>query len=185
MDDTVGKRLVERLKSLPLINEFRVYESWKLDNRFLILLFPQAWSYELVEAWYPGSTWNPHGTKIEMYSDWEDHRGRTSYAKIGGCYYAARLAIAESLNKERRQAGALVLREAHPGYIMPVGVWNVRENVRRAMGQPYREFGDLASALYYISTRLEIKLQEWRRWSTILGRLLYQKRLDDFVRAAG
>ncbi len=183
VDDTVGKSLVRQLRSFPLINEFRVYESWKLDNRFIVLLFPQSWSYELVEAWYPGSTWNPHGREIVMFSDWEDHRGRTDYAEIGGCYYAARLAIAESLNNERRQAGALVLREAHPGYIMPVGVWNVRENVRRAMSQPYREFADLASALFYVSTRLGIKLREWRRWSAILQRLLYQRRIDDFVKA--
>lgn len=184
VDDTVGKWLVERLKSFPQINEYRVYESWKLDNRFIILLFPHAWSYELVEAWYPGSTWNPNGSGIAMFADWEDHRGRTAYAQIGGCYYAARLAIAESLNEERRQAGALVLREAHPGYIMPVGVWNVRENVRRAMCQPYQEFSDLASALFYVSTRLEIKLREWQKWSTIFRRLLYQKRLEDFVGVA-
>lgn len=184
VDDTIGRWLVQRLKSLPLINEYRVYESWKLDNRFIVLLFPHSWCYELVEAWYPGSTWNPDGSEIAMFADWEDHHGRTSYAQIGGCYYAARLAIAESLNEEGRQAGALVLREAHPGYIMPVGVWNVRENVRRAMGQPYREFSDLASALFHVSTRLEIKLEEWRKWSTIFRRLLYQRRLEDFVRVA-
>jgi hypothetical protein len=39
------------------------------------------------------------------------------------------LAVGELLEKERRQAAVVVLREAHPGYIMPVGVWQVREIV--------------------------------------------------------
>lgn len=182
VDDTVGKDLVARVKEFPLINEYRVYESWRLDNRFVILLFPRAWLYELVEAWYPGSTWNPHGGEIQMFADSEGYRGRTTYAQIGGCYYAARLAITEALSTEGRQAGALVLREAHPGYIMPVGVWNVRENVRRAMHQPYLEFADLEGALFHISTRLEIPLSQWRDWSEVLRHLLYQRQLEDFLR---
>ncbi len=184
VDDTIGKQLVERMKDFPFINEFRVYESWKLDNRFIVLLLPTSWMYELVEAWYPGSTWNPTGEGIVMYADWEGYRGRSSYAAIGGCYYAARLAISEALCTEGRQAGALVLREAHPGYILPVGVWNVRENVRRAMKQPYREFPDLQGALAYISTRLDIELKEWRRWSALLRSLLYQRRIEDFLGVA-
>jgi len=37
------------------------------------------------------------------------------------------LAVCDQLVKERRQATVIVLREARPGYIMPVGVWQVRE----------------------------------------------------------
>ncbi len=180
VDDSIGKRLVERLKTLPLINEYRVYESWKLDNRFIILLIPRSWMYELVEAWYPGSTWNPTGDRIVMFADSEGYRGRTSYASIGGCYYASRLAISEALCEEGRQAGALVLREAHPGYIMPVGVWNVRENVRRAMSQPYRTFQDLSGAILHISQRLEIDMSRWLGESKLLRYLQSQRTIDEF-----
>ncbi|MEE9601527.1 MAG: Nre family DNA repair protein [Thermoplasmata archaeon] len=185
VDDAIGKHLVQKAKGFPLINEFRVYESWKLDNRFMILLVPRSWIYELVEAWYPGSTWNPTGRRIAMFADWEGYRGRTTYAAIGGCYYAARLAIAEALCGEGRQAGALVLREAHPGYILPVGVWNVRENVRRAMREPYREFTDLSGALHYIAERLEISLKQWMGKSRLLRYLQTQRVLEDYPGVGG
>lgn len=185
VDDTIGTNLVERLKDNPLINEFRVYESWKLDNRFIILLLPRSWMYELVEAWYPGSTWNPLGRRILMFSDSEGYHGRKDYASIGGCYYAARLAIAEALNREGKQAAALVLREAHPGYILPVGVWNVRENVRRAMQQPYLTFPELPAALHYISQRLEISMGEWLAKSDLLRFVRTQRLLEDYGGVGG
>src|SRR3972149_2720819 len=127
VDSILSKDLMEEVKTFPEINEYRLYESRYLDNFFEVLMLPQAWSYEAMEAWYPGTIWNPSGNSVVLYSDWEGYDGRTTYAEIGGCYYAARLAVCELLSKERRQATVIVLREAHPGYIMPVGVWQVRE----------------------------------------------------------
>ena len=83
---------------------------------------PREWSYEAMEAWYPGTVWNPNSSNILLFGDSEGYDGRTTYASIGGCYYAARLAVGELLIKERRQASGIVLRDAHPVYIMPVGV---------------------------------------------------------------
>jgi len=67
-----------------------------------------------------GTVWNPNGSTVAIYSDFEGNNGRSTYAAIGGCYYSARLAICEQLLKERRQGTAIVLREARPGYIMPL-----------------------------------------------------------------
>lgn len=180
VDDTVGTQLLDRVRELPVLDTFRVYESWKLDNRFIVLLMPHAWSYELIEAWYPGSSWNIHGREIAVWGDSEGFRGRTTYASIGGCYYAARLAVGESLLRLKRQASVLILREAHPGYIVPVGVWNVRENVRRALRGGHRSFDDLDQALRYVSGRLAIPIKTWIRSSHLLHSLLYQRRLEDF-----
>jgi hypothetical protein len=135
VDSIISKDQMEQIKLFPEINEYRVYESQYLDNRFEVLMIPGAWSYEAMEAWYPGTIWNPSGRHAVMFSDWEGYEGRNKYATIGGCYYAARLAVGELLTRERRQAGVVVLREAHPGYIMPVGVWQVRETVRHAVKQ--------------------------------------------------
>ena len=63
-------------------------------------MIPQQWSYESMEAWYPGTVWNPNGTSIAIFSDWEGNSGRTTYAQIGGCYYSARLAVCEQLPKK-------------------------------------------------------------------------------------
>jgi len=116
-----------------------------------------------------------------MFSDWEGYNGRTTYAEIGGCYYAARLAVCEQLVKERRQSTVIILREARPGYIMPVGVWQVRENVRNAMRQKPFNFNTLDEALKFVATRFQIPMQQWIMRSKLLKNLLIQKRITDFL----
>jgi hypothetical protein len=181
VDSIISKELMEKVKTFPEINEYRVYESRYLDNIFQVLMIPSAWSYEAMEAWYPGTVWNPHGRESFLFSDWEGYDGRTTYAEIGGCYYSARLAVCEQLVKERRQATAIVLREAHPGYIMPVGVWQVRENVRNAMRQKPSTFNTLDDALKWIASRFQIPLQRWIMKSELLKNALFQKKITDFL----
>ena len=180
VDSNIGENLMKNTKSYPWINKFRVYYHNQFDNRWAIIMTPSEWQYELIEAWYPNTTWNPYGSSISIFNSYEFYKGRTTYAEIGGCYYAARLAVNELLNKERRQAGAVILREAHPGYIMPIGVWNVRESVRKALREPYQKFDTLNQALLFISEKIDIPLQRWIRNSAILKNQLYQKRLEDF-----
>ena len=183
VDDIISKSLVAKVKTFPEINDYRVYESTYLDNVFEILMIPAQWSYESMEAWYPGTVWNPNGSSVAIYSDWEGNSGRTTYAAIGGCYYSARLAVCELLQKERRQATVIVLREARPGYIMPIGVWQVRENVRNAMRQkPYR-FNSLAESLQFIGGKFEIPMQRWILQSELLKKALFQRRISDFFSA--
>jgi len=180
VDSMIGKELREKVKTYPLINEYRIYESWELDNRFIVLMMPLSWRYELVEAWYPNTVWNPLGKKIVIFSSSEGYYGRKTYAEIGGCYYAARLATTEFLNRERRQAGIVILREAHPGYIMPVGVWNVRENVRNAFRNPPKKFETLKESLTHISSKLDIKIKRWVNNSRILKDITCQRRIEDY-----
>lgn len=180
VDDIIGKRLRENVKNYNTIDEYRIYESWKLDNRFIVLMMPETWKYELIEAWYPNTVWNPRGSDIMMISSSEDYQGRKTYAEIGGCYYAARAATCEFLSKIKRQSGVIILREAHPGYIMPVGVWNVRENVRNAFREEPKIFDSLNNALKYISKRLEIPLKRWIFHSRILSKKLHQRKLEEF-----
>lgn len=184
VDSILSQNLMEKVKTYPEINEYRLYESRYLDNIFEVLMLPRAWSYEAMEAWYPGTIWNPTGKSTVMYSDWESYEGRTTYAQIGGCYYAARLAVCELLEKERRQATAIVLREARPGYIMPVGVWQVRENVRNAMRQAPLKFHTLDEALTRIASQFQIPLQRWIGSSKLLKDALFQRRLTEYFKLA-
>jgi hypothetical protein len=181
VDDIISKNLMKQVKQFPEINEYRIYESKYLDNVFEVLMLPREWSYEAIEAWYPGTVWNPDGKQVVMFSDWEGNDRRTTYAQIGGCYYAARLAVCEQLVKERRQATVIVLREAHPGYIMPVGVWQVRENVRNAMRQKPSLYKTLNEALERVANEFYIPLQGWIRESHLIRNSLFQKRITDFL----
>jgi hypothetical protein len=182
VDDTISKNMMEYTKTYPLINEYRIYEHTKLDNRWIVLMLPREWCYELIEAWYPNTLWNPNRLKTEIFSDHEFYDGRKGYPEIGGCYFASRLAVNELLNNERRQAGIVVMREAHPGYIMPVGVWNVREAVRAAVNNKPITFPTLKESLDYVSKKMDIPIKEWIGHSSVLKNTMHQKRLVDFVK---
>jgi len=181
VDSILSLELINKVKDFPLINEYRIYESNYLDNRFLIIMIPEAWKYEAIEAWYPGTIWNPDDKNIYLIGDWESYHGRTTYARMGGCYYAARLAVCEKLNEIRRQASAIVLREAHPGYIMPVGVWQVRENVRNALRKEPFKFDNFGGVLKHIQRRFDIKLKTWIDNSKFLGNSLVQTKMTNFL----
>ena len=181
IDDILGKNLLKQTKVAPFINDFEVYWTEELDNRWGVLMMPCSWRYELIEAWFPNTVWNPYGRDVAIFSDYEFYKNRKTYAKIGGCYYAARLAVNENLTARRRQAGVVIFREAHAGYIMPVGVWNVRENVRAAVKKNPKKFNTLKESLDFISTRMDIPMDRWIRTSGILKDMLYQRRLEDFL----
>jgi hypothetical protein len=182
-DSMISQNLMEKIKTFPLINKFRIYESNYLDNRFEVLMIPDSWKYEAMEAWYPGTIWNSNSNKISLIGDWESFKGRTRYAGMGGCYYAARLAVNEKLIKERRQATVIVLREAHKGYIMPVGVWQVRENVRNALRNDPLKYDKMEDVLKHLSTKFEIPLKSWIENTKILKDTLVQTKLTNYFKS--
>ncbi|MFZ2833510.1 MAG: hypothetical protein WAZ20_06310, partial [Methanothrix sp.] len=64
--------------------------------------------------------------------------------------------------------------EAYRGYV-PLGVFNVRENVRNAMQKEPLEFESLKAALGYVSTRLELPVKQFIRQSDLLREELKSK----------
>ncbi|MEM3736701.1 MAG: Nre family DNA repair protein [Candidatus Bathyarchaeia archaeon] len=181
IDSILSLHLIKEIKQYETINEYRVYTYTNLDNRFVVFLMPYTWRFEWIEAWFPGTTWNANGAAPAIMGDWEDWGGRRTYASVGGCYYSARLATAEKLSVERRQAAALLLREIHPGYVLPVGVWNVRESVRRALRAAPEKFDSLEAALAHATRHLAIPLKTWIANSTVLRQLLLQTRITEFL----
>jgi len=181
VDDIVSKELANRIKNYPQVNQFEVHESDYLGNRFEVLLVPDSWSYEAYEAWYPKTLWNPSADHVAMVTDWEGYGGRWRYASMGGCYYAGRLAVLEHLARVRRQAKVFILREAYPDYILPVGVWQVRENVRNAMRQPPKKYDTMEEALGRMMSRLSIGLDHWLSSGWLLRQTLIQKKLTEFI----
>jgi hypothetical protein len=63
---------------------------------------------------------------------------------------------------------------------MPIGVWQVRENVRNAMRQKPYKFSTLAQGLQFLSGKFEIPLQRWITQSQLLQKVLFQRRISDF-----
>ncbi len=181
VDSIISNHLIDRVKDFPQLDEYRIYEVNYLDNRFLVIFMPGPWTYESIEVWFPETLWNPTHDSIFVIGDWEGYQGRRNYARMGGCYYAARLAVTEKLVKEKRQATVLILREAHSGYVMPVGVWFVRESVRRALMNPPLRFEDFKEVIDYIGERFRFPLGEWIKNSRILLDALRQEKLSSFL----
>ena len=99
---------------------------------------------------------------------------------MGGCYYSGRLAVLEHLTRVRRQARVFIIREAYPEYILPVGVWQVRENVRNAMQQPPLVYDTMDEALGRIKSRLSLGLDHWLDAGFLLRQTLAQRKITDY-----
>jgi DNA repair protein NreA len=180
LDSTLSLRLIEEIKDYDTIDEFRVFATTNLDNVYVAILTPEKWKFEWIEAWHSGTAWNKFGSRPEMIGDFEGYRGRKTYAKPGGCYYSTRFAVSEYLSRIRRQSGAIMLREIHPGYILPVGVWNVRESIRSLLMGHHRSFDTIDQALSFACTNFQIKRDFWVENSELLKQSIQQKRITDF-----
>src|SRR2546422_4602254 len=88
--------------------------------------------------------------------------------------------MGEPLGGERRQAATVILGEPHPGYIIPVGVWTVREHVRAAPREPPCLFSTMRETLDHLRTRLDIPMERYVRMSEVLQHVIYQRTFDDY-----
>ncbi|MCQ8904607.1 MAG: hypothetical protein NQU45_02695, partial [Methanothermobacter sp.] len=176
-DSTLADHFLRRVLEYETIDTFRVHEFESLKNHYLILLTPSEWQYEWMEAFMKGDG------RAMIFSDHEGGKGKREYSRVGGCYYSAKMAVLEALDREEKQAGAIILREAYPGYV-PLGVFNVRENVKNAMKTKPKVFNDLRGALKFIDGALELGLEAFRERSSLLKELetSRQTTLDSFFR---
>ena len=168
VDSTLGLFYWKRIQNFPLINEVRIFESTYMANRFIIMMLPSTWKYELMEAWFPNSAWNP-GRNIALVNDYEGYKGRKTYASIGGCYYSGRNLVGLYLNYEEWQASIVIMRETYPGQDMPMGVWLVREMIRKALEFPYLKFETKSEAFEYVKERLMIAPDYWQKHSGVFN----------------
>ena len=124
-DDIISSKLTKELENHQSIDFFEVHRYAHLGNHYSIILFPHdIWTFEMQEAWVDGNG------NLGMGTDFEDSVGGLNHhPSIAGAYFAARLSISEHLNKINRKAAVLTLREIHPQYVIPVGVWQVRERI--------------------------------------------------------
>ena len=180
VDSILSLSLMDEIKQFNTVDEYLVYSFKNLGNTFIAIFMPEKWSFESIEAWYPGTVWNMIGKDPAIMGDFEDYWGRSDYAKIGGCYYSGRLAAAEKLESMRRQATVVILREILPDYILPVGVWNVRESMRKALETKPYCFGTLKEALDHAGKSFNISIKKWIKNSKLLKETLFQKKITNF-----
>ncbi len=182
-DDMIAKDAINRIKGYKQSDYLAFFGSY-LGNYFLIMAFPEAWSYELFEAYMPKASWNP-SSEISYMTDYEPYGGRKSYAEnCAGGYYAARIGIAEKLDSMKRQASVLALRFITGEYAVPLGVWVVREAVRKAMASKPIEFASKELMLRYAEMLAKRKfghdISSMLKSSVLLREIGQQKKLSGY-----
>ena len=183
-DDTIGKYHIKEIKNHSSINNCKLYYGNYFGNYYIILMFPDAWSYELFETALPDSIMN-QTQQIYTTTDYEDYYGRKSYANntIGG-YYAARLSLLEELKNLKKQASCLLLRYVTSEYSMPLGVFVVRQAVRKAISSEKYEFTNKKDMLNFarklILNKFNYDINNQLRESKLLDKLNKQIKLSNF-----
>ena len=180
VDTTIGNYLLREVKRSPVIDTWQVRKFSSLNNHYAVILAPTEWQYEWMEAFL-----RLLGNEEMIFSDHEGHRGKREYSCVGGCYYSCKMAVLEALAREKRQAGAIILREASSGYI-PLGVFNVRENVRSAMQEQPIECVDLPDALRQAAGKFTLPISRFIQESTLLKELRHERQatLGSFLKQA-
>lgn len=175
-DDVISADLIKKIETFSIIDLFKVYKYAHLGNYYSIILIPdEIWSFEMQEAWYDNNSGN-----MQVGVDFENANGLDHYPSIAGAYFAARLSVAEYLFKAKRKAAALVLREIHSEYVMPVGVWQVREGIRLAFEGQAEEIENFEQALSFACIGLSLSKNEWKRKSKMYRSKREQLKITDF-----
>jgi hypothetical protein len=183
-DDTLGKMLIKKIKDCKCIEDYELFFGNFMGNYYIILLIPGVWSYELFELFLPGSSWNPTD-EIKASTDYEFYDGRKEYASAtAGGYYAARLPILEYLNNEKKQANVLAIRVETPSYWAALGVWVVRESVRKSMKKKMK-FDNLKeiveSAKKIGKIKFNLDFSQILSKSKVLTQIRTQKKLGEWM----
>lgn len=174
VDDILARRLIVQVRDSPWIEDYEVYSATGLANTVTVLLFPQAFMFEGMEAWNLSSSPTP-------IHDHEFAQGRTTYPdQIGGAYHATKNPVLEHLAARRRQAGAIVFMEVYDDWI-PLGVFRYRELARAALAKRPSSFRTLEEAEADVGRRMRLPLENWWRASVLRAYLHGQRRITDYA----
>ena len=163
VDSILSENKLKTIKDFPQISEYLTFSSEYLGNHYEILLIPKFWSFEVIEI-----ALTSHG----VWKDYESFFKRKTYASdVTGAYYANRLGTCEYLEKIKRQASVLVLREVRPEYYAPLGVGILRETTREAFKNKPNKFNTLKEALQDMQSRLRLPINNFLKESQLLNGL--------------
>jgi len=179
VDDTLGKDIIKEIKDYQISSGYRLYSGGYLGNNYLIMFLPEVWSYELFEM----QTSSPSITSA--MHDWENYYGRKDYAEeTAGGYYAARFSILQQMKILKRQSTILALRLVTNDYWAPLGVWVVREAVKKAMNNNPLEFNTKEELIEYTinfaKKQFDYDLSPMIQNSEVLRQIKTQKKIVDY-----
>lgn len=172
VDDALSKEKLKKIKNFQEISEFQLFNAEYLGNHYEFILLPDKFSFEVIEnSLQSGGFWQ----------DYESFSPRKRYAEdVTGAYYANRLALCEYLEKIKRQAKCIVLREVRPEYYAALGVGILRQISREAFSKQPEKFNKIEEALQSSQKRLKQPISRFTERSIILKNCGKQKKLNQF-----
>ncbi len=174
-DDIISIKLTKDNERNPTIDLFEVTQYSHFANYYSIILLPNdSWNFEMIEYWFTS------GGQTVTVADYEHAKRLNHNPHTAGAYFAARLAIAEHLAQRRKKAAALLLREIHPEYMFPLGVWQIREGVREALKTQAQKFESLDRALSFACSHTSISKNEVAQQSRLRKLFKAQTKITDF-----
>ena len=175
-DDIISGMLVKEIKKNPTIDLFEVSKYSHLANYYSVILIPSdMWSFEMIESWFTSRGQMATGSANE------DARALNHNPTIAGAYFAARLAVAEQLARRHKRAAAIVLREIHPKYVIPLGVWQIRQGVREALKKPPQKFERFDDAIAFACSYMSMSKNEVVQKSWLWKSFKNQTKISDFA----
>ena len=168
-DSTLADEFLKDVRKYEILDTYRVFEFGALNTYYVVILTPTEWQYE----WYEAFIKLIKNERL-IFCDYETNGGKNEYSCVGGCYYTAKMVVLDYLSKIKKQSGVIILREAYDEYV-PLGVFNVRENIKEAMVRPYLEFETLEDSLKHAGTKLQIPINEFVKKGTLLNEMLHTK----------
>ncbi len=182
-DDSLGKMIIKEIKDYRMVEDYMMFFGGYLGNYYLVLLFPEVYSYELFESYLPGGVW---GSKMRWVTDYEPYSGRKGYAfRTAGGYYAARLPVLEYLKKIKKQASILVLRFISSEYEVPLGVFVCRSAARKSVNSESFKFLTkeelVKEAKNLIFNRFKVDISCILKESLLLKSIKEQSKLKEFI----
>ena len=182
-DDIISSYLVKKIDLYQSIDQFEVIKYNHFSNYYSIILIPSdVWSFEMIEAWYDQNNVN----KFFLESDYENSTtGLDHYPRIAGAYFAAKLGILEYLtSSKKRKCSVLIFREIRPEYLVPLGVWQIREGIREGLrikqANTTTSFSDFRKALVYASKAMRVPLLDWLKHSEMYKNYGKKTFISDF-----
>jgi DNA repair protein NreA len=182
-DDIISLYLVKKIDLYQSIDQFEVIKYNHFSNYYSIIFIPSdVWSFEMIEAWYDQNNLN----KFFLESDYENSiTGLDHYPRIAGAYFAAKLGILEYLtSSKKRKCSVLIFREIRPEYLVPLGVWQIREGIREGLRSKQvntaKSFSDFRKALVYASQTMRVPLLDWLKHSEMYKNYGKKTLISDF-----
>ena len=174
VDDTLCKSLKDKIVTEDTL-PYQAFMGDYLGNYFLVLIYDGPFMFHFIEV-MPNKV---------VKEDCESALGRTEYAKeTAGGYYAAKEGVLSYLASIKKQATVVCIRFITDEYYQGLGVWVVRESVKKTMATQSILFSDkeLLStyAKKFSQKKYGVNLQPFIDGSLVLKTLKSQKRLFEF-----